>query len=282
MIEFKESPQISQLEKRGEKVVVTTSWDELTSQEHSKAFTIANLSKADLLHFINKELVKSEKEGKDFNEFKSNVIPRLMQHGWWGSDTYTDPITGKKVTKSKGSESRLKLIYDTNLRTSRAQGRLQTQKAIAKIRPIWVYKQIDRKGKNKDHTKFDGKAFYHNDAIWGQIYPPSDFNCGCSVTAISEAAAKRRGINIDRGGKYDKFVKDSNNFKIKPKEVYDGNIKNYNSELKKKLKQALALKIMKKLVEKKLQKKDPRLEKMRKAFHNIVKNKIRLEFNVSK
>jgi uncharacterized protein with gpF-like domain len=281
-MEFKESPQISQLEERGKNIVITTSWDKLTSQEHSKAFTIANLNKADLLEFINKELVKSEKEGKSLDEFKKSVMPRLMEHGWWGSKITENPVTREKKLIKQGSEARLKLIYETNLRTSRAQGRLQTQNALVKIRPIWVYKQIDRKGKNKDHTKFDGKAFYHNDKIWSSIYPPSDFGCGCSVTAISEASAKKRGINIDRGSKYNDFIKGSDNFKIKPKEVFEGDLSKYNPALKKKLKKALALAVMKKLIEKKLRKKNPKIEKLRKAFHNVVKNKIRLQFNVGK
>ncbi len=186
----------------------TFSWDwrEVWQQAHTRSFTVAKVMKLDILQAIKKEVDKIFTEGNTFEEFQRNLEPTLKKLGWWGKVKAKDvpgyvpspDIDPDKIVQL-GSPRRLRTIYQTNINVGYNAGRWKSYIANAASRPLLKYNQIDRPTKRHSHTFFDQKIFYYNDPIWGIIAPPSDWNCGCYLTAHTLAEAEENGWKISKG-----------------------------------------------------------------------------------
>jgi uncharacterized protein with gpF-like domain len=108
-------------------------------QEHQAAFTVAKAMQLDLLKDIRDQVDAALVNGTTLADFKAALKPNLVKHGWWGTQQMTDPVTGETSTVQLGSPRRLKVIYDTNLRTAHAEGQWQRiQEAKASL-PFLMY-----------------------------------------------------------------------------------------------------------------------------------------------
>lgn len=197
--EFRENPPakldkdepkevIDNLKQREKKLVTTKKWDDIDSEAHDKAFTVANIMKADILQEIYNEVEKAAKNGKPFKDFMNSVIDgglkdRMKEAGWTGGD----------------NPSRLKVIWDTNINMAYAKEEYKAMKLVADEKPYWIYHQIERANKNKDHTQWNGRKFKHDDPIWNYIYPPSKFGCACWVEATDDPTGceSSKSLNLD-------------------------------------------------------------------------------------
>lgn len=222
---------LSYLRKRS-KLITSDEWNQLKEKSHSKAFTAANVTKADILQFIYDAVLKAKEEGWTVQEFQENLIPMLQQNGWYGSKNKTE---NKQLSKHH-----LKIILETNMKTSFSQGQVESKKAIAKYRPYWIYKQLDRKNKNLSHVKFHNKVFRHDDPIWASIYPPSQFGCGCHVRAMSEQEIKDKGLSKETGKEYETHIKNNaKEFQIKVLQDWKPDYSKYNNKIKSQLMKAV-------------------------------------------
>ncbi len=97
-------------------------WQDVWQQEHARAFTVAKAMRLDILGDIREALDKALAEGIPFEQFKISLRPTLEAKGWWGRKEMVDPATGETSDVQLGSPRRLKIIYDTNIRTLRGLG----------------------------------------------------------------------------------------------------------------------------------------------------------------
>lgn len=172
--------QLKSIQKRGKNLVLTNKWNELTSDSHDKAFTVAKVMSADLLQEIYNHVEQAKRDGWTLDEFRKNLLPKLESAGWVGANP-----------------SRLKVIYETNMQVAYAKERYKQHKLVSDEYPYWRYEQVERITKNHDHSKYHNKIFRHDDPIWSSIYPPSAFGCKCTVTPMSEDDVQ--GMTISKG-----------------------------------------------------------------------------------
>ncbi|MBX3045121.1 MAG: hypothetical protein KIT33_15155 [Candidatus Kapabacteria bacterium] len=204
------------LKERGKNLKLTNEWEDMDSEAHDKAFTVAKVMTADILQTIFDSVLKAKAEGWTLKQFQDNLLPELEEKGWAGATPH-----------------RLKVIYDTNMRMAQAKGKYRKQKSVSAIYPFWVYKQIERKNKRHDHSKWNNRKFRHDDPIWDIIYPPSDFGCGCTVTPVKDGAGVENGEDI-----LDELA-NSDEYKLSPLKAWKPDTSKYVSELKSKLEQIL-------------------------------------------
>ncbi len=169
-------------------------WRDVWQQEHTRAFTVAKAMRLEILQVIRAEVDRAIADGITFEQFKKSLTPTLQQLGWWGRKTLVDPLTGEAVEAQLGSPRRLRIIYDTNLRTARAAGRWERIERNKARRPFLRYSQIQRPTKRDEHIPFHGLIRPVDDPIWDRIYPPNGWNCGCIVQQLTRRQAERRGI----------------------------------------------------------------------------------------
>lgn len=182
---------IAYLESKG--YAITWDWEELWQDAQAQAFTVAKVTRLDILQDIRDAVTQAITEGKTLAWFAKELTPVLQAKGWWGRKEHVDAETGEVSQVQLGSKWRLKTIYRTNLQTAYMAGRFQEQLANVDDRPYWQYVAILDGLTRPSHRAMNGKVFRYDDPFWGSFYPPNGWGCRCRVKALS-------GDNLTRGG----------------------------------------------------------------------------------
>lgn len=170
-------------------LVPTAKWNDLLKSQHDRAFMVAGAAKADLLADLSGAVDKSIAEGETLESFRKRFGEIVQRHGWHG-------WTGEG---SKAGEAwRTRVIYETNLSTSYAAGRL------AQLRqgeyPLWMYRHADAVARPRpQHLAWDGLTLPPDHAFWQTHSPPNGWGCRCRIVGVrSPSQAKRLGGDPDK------------------------------------------------------------------------------------
>jgi len=161
--------------------------------EHQAGFTVAKAMQLDLLRDIRAAVDDALANGTPFETFQQNLKPLLVQRGWWGRANMTDPLTGEVKEVQLGSPRRLKVIYDTNLRTAHTEGqwaRIQDNKDAL---PFLMYAHTPSKWERPEHAAWDGLILPVDDPWWQAHRPIKAWGCKCRVIPMTQAQAARSG-----------------------------------------------------------------------------------------
>lgn len=166
-------------------------YDEIIHDAHKKAFTVAKMMNLDLLKDTQASLTKAFKEGVGFDEWKNSVKPMLAKKGWLGNIKVKDPKTGKEKEIYVGNR-RLRTIFNTNMRTSYAKARYESQ--MESLGEYFRYTAVLDSRTREAHRKLHGKTLPKTDKFWDTNYPPNGWGCRCKVQVLTEAECIVRGI----------------------------------------------------------------------------------------
>lgn len=157
-------------------------------EEHAVAFAVARAVELDLVADMKEAVREALAEGLPLKEFQKRITPALQDKGWWGK---------REDGAQLGSPHRLRIIYDTNVRTARAAGqwkRIQEAKAAL---PYLRYRHGNPQRPRPDHESWDGRVLPVDHPFWDYAYPPNGYLCTCWVEQVTRAGAKRSGITPD-------------------------------------------------------------------------------------
>ncbi len=117
------------------------------------------------------------------------------------------------------STGRLNLILEQNARMAYAVGRWQEgmDPDIKERFPCWRYVGTTSMTPRDSHARYVGHVYSKDDPIWHTIFPPSDFNCKCSVedcdapaeTAPKEVPMPESGFSFDPAHAFEEFDYDA-------------------------------------------------------------------------
>jgi SPP1 gp7 family putative phage head morphogenesis protein len=174
----------------------TTDWRDLWQEEHAMQFTVAKLTRLDLLQAVHDGVRAAVEEGITLSQFQKRLTPMLQKAGWWGDKERIIKNTGEIVTVKLGSPQRLALIYDVNLRTAYAAGRWQRIQGNKDSHGILVYRTMKDARVRPLHRSWEGVALPVDHAFWLTHYPPNGWRCRCLAYAVDDdglAELKQRG-----------------------------------------------------------------------------------------
>ncbi len=180
--------------KKGYKL--TFDWHEMQREEHAYNFTVAKVTSLDLLQDIRRSVDKAIADGITFNDFQKELKPILADKGWWGRKTVTDPNTGEEREVQLGSPRRLKIIFDTNLRTAYAAGRWEQIQRTKKTRPYLRYVAVLDNRTRDQHRNWHNTVLPADDPFWNEHYPPNGWRCRCTVQQLGPRDLKRLGLDV--------------------------------------------------------------------------------------
>jgi len=164
-------------------LVPTARWDDIRLSAHDRGFMVAGAAKADLLADLGAAVERAIAEGTGLEAFKRDFRAIVEKHGWHG-------WTGEGTPK--GEAWRMRVIYQTNMRTSYMAGR-HAQLAKGNFK-YWVYRHGGSLEPRLHHLAWDGLILRSDHPFWATHYPPNGWGCSCRVFgARSIAGAKRRG-----------------------------------------------------------------------------------------
>ena len=172
------------------------SWRDVWADEHDRMFTVAKAMREDVLRTIRAELDSAIADGRTYEDFRAAITPKLKELGWWGKQAVVDPRTGLPEEAQLGSARRLRIIYDTNLRTANAAGRWRRAQRNKALMPFFTYVQIDRPSKREAHEPFHGVTLPVDHPFWRTHWPPNGWLCGCIVRQISRRTLEREGLSL--------------------------------------------------------------------------------------
>ncbi|GAN14116.1 hypothetical protein I6G65_16100 [Sphingomonas paucimobilis] len=185
-----------------DKLRPTVHWTEMWQADHARAFTVAKVANLDLLATIRQSLDKVMRDGGTLEQWKAGLIPELKKAGWWGM-VENEALTGTTDPVYVGGR-RLRTIYDTNLRISRAAGRWKRIQEMKDVRPYLMYVSIGDNRTRPLHRRWGGNdpAFPFRIILpvdhpaWAVFYPPNDWGCRCTVRQLSQADMDRLGYRV--------------------------------------------------------------------------------------
>ncbi|WNL34047.1 phage minor head protein [Arcobacter cryaerophilus gv. pseudocryaerophilus] len=196
-IDFQKTPQSIVDYLKNKQLTLTYNHYELLKKAHDKAFTVAKVTRMDLLNDIHSSLIEAIKTGRNFEAWKKSIIPTLEKKGWWGTQEIADPKTGELKEIVIGSR-RLKTIYDTNLRVAYQKYRYEEMMKLP-LSTYWMYRSALLENTRDSHRKLHGSVFHRDHEFWQENYPPNDWNCKCTVTAHSKKDIEKRGLTPIEG-----------------------------------------------------------------------------------
>ena len=190
-ISFEQKPQKAIEYLEGKYPELHFDYDELMHEAHHKAFTVAKITKLDLLKDVLLSLLQAHEEGTTFEAWKKELTPTLKKKGWWGHVTVTNPKTKEEKEIYVGSR-RLRNIFYTNTRVAYNVGRWQHQDALIDA-PYLRYVSILDAHTRPTHKTMHGIIRHKDDAFWKTNYPPNGWNCRCRVQAYSMDSIESKG-----------------------------------------------------------------------------------------
>lgn len=173
----------------------TFNYEEMLHEAHQKAFTVAKVTKLDLLSDIHSSLGDALKEGKPFSQWQDEIRPTLQEKGWWGEVEAIDPRTGEVKEIFVGSR-RLKTIYNTNMRTAYAKGRYEAQ--IDSDAEYFYYASLLEGNRRPLHKAKHGTLLPKTDPWWNTNYPPNGWGCKCKVRSYTKQEVLKRGLKVSQ------------------------------------------------------------------------------------
>ncbi len=169
-------------------------YDELAPIAHHNSFTVAKVTRLDLLHDIFNSIDDAAKNGKGFEQWQDELKPTLKRKGWWGKQEITDPKTGEVKEVYIGSR-RLRTIYQTNMRVAYNVQRNQSQRQLT-TSVYWRYRSMMLPTTRAEHAQIHGTVLHRDDPFWSTNYPPNGWGCQCKVQAYSQKQLDKRGIKV--------------------------------------------------------------------------------------
>lgn len=169
-------------------------WRELGAAEYARSFAVARTSGQDIiddLYFAFYDVVSA---GGTEVDFEAAVLPTLQAKGWLQGEG------GASVP------TRVRLIYDTNLRLARASGQWDRYWSARSGLPYLrgVTGRDDRvrhpPKSASDHNAWEGIILPIDHPFWTRWFPPLGFRCRCSVIQMtrSQLARFKGGITSER------------------------------------------------------------------------------------
>lgn len=177
------------LRQRGQ-ITQTWSWADLQAEEHALQFTVSRLASVDLLAELRQMIIDSVEGDLSRTDFIRDARAALARKGWWGITEVEDPATGETVT-TNFNPTRLKLIYDTNVRQAAVAGQWDRAQATKRLFPYLRYVTLADEKVRDSHRAWHNLVLPVDDPFWQTHMPQNAYRCRCYVRQVSQREYER-------------------------------------------------------------------------------------------
>lgn len=165
----------------------TRRFDDLRHGAQVRGFSVAGVTRDDMLSDFRAAIEKARSDGTGFNEFQKDFDTIAARYGW--------QYFSHGKSDEERSAWRARIIYTTNMRTSYMAGRWKqmSDPDVRRYRPYLQYVHSGSLHPRKLHLSWDGLVLRADDPAWAYMYPPNGWGCFCDVEALSERDLKELG-----------------------------------------------------------------------------------------
>lgn len=157
------------------------SYKDVWQEEHNLAFTVAKLMEASILKTVRDSIERAIEEGQTLEDWKKAVEPALETSGW------------RSHVSDEAKPSRLRLIFETNMRVARANGQADRAQRVKKLLPFFVWELGPSKNHRPEHVAWKGLVLRVDSPFLKERYPPCDYECKCRLRQITRVEAEKLG-----------------------------------------------------------------------------------------
>lgn len=194
MFGLKPAEAIAYLKQKGYRI--GWNWQDTLDDAHARAFTVAKVTRIDLLQDIRKSLLAAQEQGETLETWAKKLTPTLQAKGWWGKQVIVDSVGNAQMVQL-GSPRRLRTIYQTNLQSAYMAGRYKQMLESVDSHPLWRYVAVLDGRTRPNHRAMNGRVYRYDDPIWSSIYPPNGFGCRCRVSPMTESKAAQQKLTVE-------------------------------------------------------------------------------------
>jgi len=163
------------------KVPLTTEeFDALSAAEKTRAFTMATMTRVEMLQDALDATLDLIDEGKTLADLLGSFDEIMATRGWTG----TTPWHAENAMR-------------TNVQQSYGSGRLDQQRAQADDFPYWIFRAVLDGRTTDECEQLNGTVFSIDDVEW---YPPIWYECRSSGEPATAAEAEEAGGPTDGDG----------------------------------------------------------------------------------
>lgn len=169
--------------------IPTERWDQLDAEHHDFAYTVAGLTRADLLETM-RWLIQHRaiEEGDSFETFLDQFDRLIAKKGW-----QPKPLPGGPADYT------LRIKYETPIRRAYGAGRFEqmSSPAVRASRPYWMWRHGDSpKAPRPVHLSLHNQVFPANSPFWKIAYPPCGYGCKCRAYSVGDRQLRERGLTV--------------------------------------------------------------------------------------
>ncbi|UCU94007.1 phage minor head protein [Hydrogenophaga taeniospiralis] len=172
------------LRDRGQ-ITQTWSWADLRAEEHALQFTVSRLASVDLLAELRQMIIDSVAGDLTRTDFMKDARSALARKGWWGLNEVEDPVTGETVM-TRFNPTRLKLIFDTNVRQAAVAGQWDRAQQTKRLFPYLRYVTLADEKVRDSHRAWHNLVLPVDDPWWNTHMPQNAYRCRCYVRQVSQ------------------------------------------------------------------------------------------------
>ena len=162
-------------------------WLSVWREEHASAFTVAQMTRQDMLEQVHREVRRALRSGETLESFRARLEPWLREKGW------TPRGRGGSLPR------RLQRIYHTNLRSAHAAGQWGRIQRTKEALPFLLYTLGPSEEHRPDHAAWAGLCLRADDPWWSTHMPPNGWGCKCRVRQVARPpeGARTRAPALD-------------------------------------------------------------------------------------
>lgn len=150
-------------------------------EKHNIAFTIAKMMEVDILTTVQESLAKALEDGIPFEEWRKDIKPMFDRSGW------------TEYNPERAELHRMKVIYQTNMRSARSVGQWDRIQRTKKTQPYLQYNLGPSKRHRPVHVTWAGLVLPADHPFWDEAYPPNGYGCKCWILQMSKRRADSAG-----------------------------------------------------------------------------------------
>jgi uncharacterized protein with gpF-like domain len=205
-------------------LVLTDSWKDSLKHIQKNIFTVAGITKLELLQDVYSEVMEAIKDGISLRHFQKNLDSILVKKGW---NTDENSILANPW--------RVNLIYRQNIQTAYQAGRMK-QQFRNEERPYLQYIGVLDNNTRPTHEVmqkfFADKVLHFSHKLWKIWYPPCGFFCRCRVRSYTLAQVQKLGLTIIKRVPAEILkLRPDEGFDHKPDESIIVDLNKYNKDL---------------------------------------------------
>ena len=133
-----------------------------------------------IVALVGDALLTAIEEGSTFRAFQDRIVALFKE---------------ERAGTSPG-KAQMETVFRTNIQSAYHAGRYQQQVAMVNVRPFWQYHAIGDSRVRPTHLAQHGKVYRADHPFWRRWYPPSGFNCRCTVVALAESELAEFGLDL--------------------------------------------------------------------------------------